>query len=193
MSLFGYNLNTNPQLQKLYDKGEVYLFKQNVCYTLTFVSLNCMMNLRNTHIPYDFALENKFKKFPQDYDNKILQTDNIYADIIEFLAKEKTPIFAILTADHGESLGEVYKGRVFTAHGVSLDIAPIEQKQTPLIVYVNDAYKKLYPQYVKNIEKNMKKYAGKTVESDVISHSLLHCSSIEGTVIDKKLSLCVSP
>ena len=38
----------------------------------------------------------------------------------------------------------------------------------------------------------MNKYNNKNIESDVISHSLLHCSGIEGAVVNKKLSLCGS-
>ncbi len=46
MSLFGFKLNTNPNLQKLYGNKKIYLFKQNVCSTGTFRSLNCMLSLK---------------------------------------------------------------------------------------------------------------------------------------------------
>lgn len=181
-SLLGYKLDTTPKLKNLYDKKAIYVFKQNVCFTATFISLNCMLslkvakdfrklnatdyfkekitkyfnylkidtyylynnevnffyngykhvpfskntpildkellpflfesinnndskfitvNFRGAHIPYDLMLEDKFQKFPQDYDNKILQTDSIWVNIIEYLSKHNTPVFAIFTADHG--------------------------------------------------------------------------------------------
>jgi glucan phosphoethanolaminetransferase (alkaline phosphatase superfamily) len=149
-----------------------------------------IINFRGAHAPYNDLLEDKYKKFPQDYDNKVLQTDSMWAEVIKYLQHEKAPVFAIFTGDHGESLGEVYGGKKWESHSAELSIAPEEQKQTPLIIYVNEAYKKLYPQYVKNIAKNMKKYSGGLVESDMISHSLLHCSMIEGSVVNKQLSLC---
>ncbi len=270
MFLFGYNLNTNPNLQKLYENKQIYIFKQEVCHTRTFVSLNCMLslqngdnfrkmeayyyakekitkyfnyleidtyylynndlhyfysgykyvpyrsdvpsldskllpylyktinshsqfitvNLRGAHVPYDLMLEERFNQFKHDYDNKILQTDHIWSEIINHLSKQKTAAFAILTADHGESLGEYYNGIEYFLHGAEISVAPAEQKEVPLIIYINDAYKKLYPSYAKNIESNMKKFKGKLVQSDIISHSLLHCSGIEGKVVDKSLSLC---
>lgn len=122
------------------------------------------LNLRGAHIPYDIMLEEKFKVFKAksedtidinyaNYHNKILQTDAIWTDIIEFLSKVKTPVFAILTADHGQSLGEYHNGKQYFVHGAEITTAPIEQKETPFIVYINDAYKKTYPEYAKNIEK----------------------------------------
>ncbi len=159
------------------------------------------INLRGAHKPYDKILEDKFKKFDSkkyikndidknNYHNLVLQTDFLWSDIISNLSKLNKPVFVILTADHGESFGESYKSQIFTFHGASVDIAPPQQTQTPLIVYVNDVYKKLYPDYVKNIEYNMKKYQKDLIESDMISHSLLHCSGIEGNVVNKSLSLC---
>ncbi len=281
MSLFGFNLKTNPNLQKLYNNKEIYLFKQNVCYTSTLVSLNCMLslmkaekfrelksyyyakekitkyfnylnidtyylannevnaiysgykyvpinatspvldkdvlpylyqslnknnqfitvNLRGAHTPYDLMLEKEFKKFipenqteneinKSNYHNKVLQTDFVWNEIINQLSKLNKPVFIILTADHGQSFGEIYNGKYFLLHSAEMSVAPPQQTQTPLIIYVNDAYKKLYPNYVKNIKNNMKKYQGKLIKSDMISHSLLHCSGIEGNVINTSLSLC---
>lgn len=277
MSLFGYNLPTNPNLQKLYNKNKIYLFKESVCYVGTFVSLNCMLslkpaydfrelapteyakekitkyfnylgidtyylynndvdfftsgykyipyhtttpsfdkdllpslyktigvnqqfitvNLRGAHIPYDLMLEPRFKKFDHDYTNKILQTDYIWSDIVEHLSKQSKPVFAIFVGDHGESLGEIHNGIQYFVHGAKIDIAPPEQKEVPLIIYINDAYKKLYPNYAKNIAINMQRYrtkkrGGGTISSDVISYSLLQCSGIEGKIINPSLSLCSS-
>ncbi|XWO13827.1 ALP like super family protein [Candidatus Hepatincola sp. Pdp] len=152
------------------------------------------VNLRGAHMPYGFMLEKRFRKFHSNYDNKILQTDYIWSEIIKNFNQQNTPIFAILTADHGESLGEVHNGKKYYFHGNNVldGQEPKEQNQVPLIVFVNKAYKRLYPNYVKNIENNVKKYkiSGKLLSSDAISHSLLNCAGIEGKVIDKSLSIC---
>jgi glucan phosphoethanolaminetransferase (alkaline phosphatase superfamily) len=57
-----------------------------------------------THSPYKFY-SSKFAKFPNDYDNCVLQSDFVMSKIFEFAIKNNIP--TIYFSDHGELLGEV--------------------------------------------------------------------------------------
>ena len=56
-----------------------------------------------THSPYKFY-DKQFAKFPNDYDNCVLQSDFVISKIFEFAIKNKIP--TIYFSDHGELLGE---------------------------------------------------------------------------------------
>lgn len=72
------------------------------------------------------------------YDNTILYTDFIVAQVIEKL-KDKSSLYdtgMIYISDHGESLGE--KGMYL--HGAPYAIAPDEQIQIPLLTWFSDSF-----------------------------------------------------
>lgn len=111
------------------------------------------------------------------YDNSILYTDFFVKSIIDKL-RDKNAI-VIYTPDHGESLGE--EGRFL--HGT---YNSGEQIAVPMIFWVSDKYKKLYPN---NVE-NLKKYQLEEILHDHLFHSILGCSGIKSDVIENKLNLC---
>lgn len=71
------------------------------------------------------------------YDNAILYTDYFLSQVIAFL-QSNTPRFEtamLYVSDHGESLGE----RGLYLHGMPRSIAPAEQTEVPVIVWVGDS------------------------------------------------------
>ncbi len=73
------------------------------------------------------------------YDNTILYTDYIIAQVINLAKKSKKPTVVVYVSDHGESLGEMG----IYLHGFPYAIAPKEQKEIPFIVWMSDSFKKL--------------------------------------------------
>ncbi len=70
------------------------------------------------------------------YDNTILYTDFVISSAIDALKSESDRIDASLTyvSDHGESLGE----HGLYLHGMPYRLAPDEQTQVPMLVWVSD-------------------------------------------------------
>jgi len=72
------------------------------------------------------------------YDNTILYTDYIISSVIDILKKH--PEYGaglIYVSDHGESLGE---NNIYL-HGLPYKLAPKEQKQIPMILWMNETMK----------------------------------------------------
>ncbi len=73
------------------------------------------------------------------YDNTILYTDYIVSSAIETLKKfPQYEAGLIYVSDHGESLGE---NNIYL-HGMPYTIAPNEQTEVPMVVWMNDTMKK---------------------------------------------------
>lgn len=74
------------------------------------------------------------------YDNTILYTDHVLSRAIEMLrGLDGTPSLLIYVSDHGESLGE----HGLYLHGTPRAIAPDEQKQVPLILWMSPEFARL--------------------------------------------------
>ena len=72
------------------------------------------------------------------YDNTIVYTDYIISSVIDILKNQKQLETAMLyVSDHGESLGE---NNIYL-HGLPYAIAPKEQKQVPMILWLSDTKK----------------------------------------------------
>lgn len=71
------------------------------------------------------------------YDNSIVYTDHVLAELIAWLQKQSTrPTGLLYIADHGESLGE----NNLYLHGLPYAIAPEVQKKVPLITWFSPAF-----------------------------------------------------
>lgn len=74
------------------------------------------------------------------YNNTIVYTDYIISSVIDILKNQKQLETAMLyVSDHGESLGE---NNIYL-HGLPYAIAPKEQKQVPMILWLSDTKKHL--------------------------------------------------
>ena len=71
------------------------------------------------------------------YDNSIVYTDHVLAELIGWLKKQnQRPTGLLYIADHGESLGETN----LYLHGLPYAIAPEVQKKVPLITWFSPAF-----------------------------------------------------
>jgi lipid A ethanolaminephosphotransferase len=72
------------------------------------------------------------------YDNTILYTDHVLAEIIDLLKRRADLASAmIFVSDHGESLGE---GGAYL-HGAPYFLAPAVQTHVPMVAWASDAYR----------------------------------------------------
>ncbi|MDM7456470.1 MAG: phosphoethanolamine--lipid A transferase [Tepidimonas sp.] len=67
------------------------------------------------------------------YDNTLLYTDHVLAELIGGLAQRSGPTALLYVSDHGESLGE---GGLYL-HGLPYTVAPREQKEVAMLLWVN--------------------------------------------------------
>jgi lipid A ethanolaminephosphotransferase len=73
------------------------------------------------------------------YDNALLYTDHVLAQLIQQLRAKAASVDSALlyVSDHGESLGE--KGLFL--HGMPYAIAPSEQTKVPMVMWLSDGYR----------------------------------------------------
>lgn len=140
--------------------------------------------LRNmgSHYPYSLRYPQNFEKFKpvcstfgfhcsqealdNTFDNTVYYVDYTISKIIETLktkGKNQNILF-VYTSDHGESLGE---------NGMYLHpTSGIENREVPLIFWVNDSFKKNFTQQYQQLLKHSQQYYGR-VGSYVLWHTLL--------------------
>ncbi len=113
------------------------------------------------------------EKVINSYDNTILNTDFVLANIVKIISKFNSIL--IYVSDHGEQLGEngIY------GHGQKRN-----EYQTHIAAFMwfSKKYKKLY--------KKVKSKENLYLTHDIVFHSLLGCSKIDTNIIDKKLNIC---
>lgn len=107
------------------------------------------------------------------YDNTIVYTDFILSRVIQELKELKNYKSAMLyISDHGESLGE----KNLYMHGLPMSIAPKEQYEIPLIVWVSENSKQL-----KVNEQPLSQYH--------IFHSTLNFLNIDSPIYNKRMNI----
>jgi len=116
------------------------------------------------------------------YDNGVLYTDYFLAKTINYLKSKTSYDTAMLyMSDHGESLGE---SGIFL-HGLPYSIAPKEQTQIPMVMWMSPGFASSF-----GINKNcMGKLANTPVSHDNLFHSILGMLQIESQHYDKSLDL----
>ncbi len=113
------------------------------------------------------------------YDNTILYTDYIISSLIDVM--KKYPQFEsglVYVSDHGESLGE---NNIYL-HGMPYKIAPSEQTQVPMVLWMSEAMKKW--DYV-DYECMKKQAAQNTYSHDNLFHSILGLLEIDTQEYEK--------
>lgn len=116
------------------------------------------------------------------YDNGVLYTDHFLAKTIQYLKTQKTYDTAMLyLSDHGESLGE----RGIFLHGLPYSIAPKEQTQIPMVMWLSQGFATSF-----GLNKDcLSKRANSAVSHDNLFHSILGMLQIESKHYDKSLDL----
>jgi lipid A ethanolaminephosphotransferase len=114
------------------------------------------------------------------YDNALLYTDYFLDRAIGHLKAQSTHRAAMLyVSDHGESLGEngIY------LHGLPYAIAPREQTQVPMLMWMDDRFASSF-----GIDRNcLGQMASGRINHDYLFHSLLGILGVDTKVYDKKL------
>ncbi len=110
------------------------------------------------------------------YDNAVLYTDYFLSQTINELESlsEKFETLLLYVSDHGESLGE----HNLYLHGLPYSIAPKEQKEVPILVWLSDrwpARKRLYD--------NLSHWHN-SGSHDNVSHSLLGILDVQTSLYD---------
>lgn len=120
------------------------------------------------------------------YDNTILYTDYILAELIKILEKFPQKEIALLyVSDHGESLGE--NGMYF--HGYPYNEAPKEQKEVPLLMWFNQTALK-FDHLDLGCIKQIAKKGG--FSHDNIFHTLLGLTEVDSKLYNSDLDMFTS-
>lgn len=122
-------------------------------------------------------------KIINTYDNTILYTDYVISSVIDMLkTRENLQASMLYVSDHGESLGEhnVY------LHGLPEKIAPKEQKEVPMILWLSDKTKDNM-----NIDTSclVKKAANGSFSHDNYAHTVFGLLAIKTTVYKENLDV----
>lgn len=116
------------------------------------------------------------------YDNALLYTDHFLDQTISRLKAQTTHDAALIyVSDHGESLGE--KGLYL--HGLPYSIAPKEQTEVPMIMWLSNSFASSF-----GLDSAcLKKQAQEQVSHDYLFHSILGMLQVTTTVYDKAYDL----
>ena len=111
------------------------------------------------------------------YDNALLYTDHFLTQTLKLLQTQSTHDAALLyVSDHGESLGE--KG--IYLHGIPYRIAPKEQTQVPMVLWLSD-------NFAKQMQINVACIRTKNQEAlshDYLFHSVLGMLNVQTKIHD---------
>jgi lipid A ethanolaminephosphotransferase len=114
------------------------------------------------------------------YDNALLYTDYFLEQTIAHLKKQSTHEAAMLyVSDHGESLGEngIY------LHGLPYAIAPKEQTQVPMLIWMDDNFTTSM-----GIDRDCLRHAANhPINHDYLFHSVLGLLGVHTKIYDEKL------
>lgn len=119
------------------------------------------------------------------YDNTILYTDHVLAELIETLravGAKGIDIAMIYVSDHGESLGE--KGLYL--HGMPLALAPREQTHIPMIMWASPS---AHARLGIDMECTQEVAAAKAVSHDNLFHTVLGLFDVRTRLYDRRLDI----
>lgn len=173
----------NSEEASAYRYDEVLLpeFYKAMSDTSAYKMIN--LHLMGSHTKYKMRYPSEYSRFtPQNermvhkgswlndsklntiaaYDNSILYTDYILSQIIRMIERETKPSICIYFSDHGEN---VYSDRDFIGRDR-------KYVRIPLIIYANEAYRRLNPDVVNAIKNSLTK----RFSTSGIPHLLMHLS-----------------
>jgi len=117
------------------------------------------------------------------YDNGLLYLDHVLAQLIALLKARSATLDSalIFTADHGESLGE----NKLYLHGMPRSIAPRQQTEVPLLMWLSPAYAVRF-----GIDAAcLRRRATEAAEHDHLFHTALGLLDVQTTLRDPALDL----
>ena len=117
------------------------------------------------------------------YNNTILYTDFVLSSLIDILKKQSHIESGMLyVSDHGESLGE---NNIYL-HGLPYSMAPNEQKEIPMILWLSKDLKNQINLNSECLKQNAKKNQH---SHDNFYHSVLHLLSINSSTYNSELDI----
>lgn len=121
--------------------------------------------------------------FFSTYDNTILYTDYVLAQLIGILKKyPQYQTVMLYVSNHGESLGE----KNIYLHGLPYAIAPDYQTKVPMFMWMSDVYAKYNGVDVGALKEKASK---ENFSHDNLFHTLLNLTDIKTTVYDQHLDI----
>lgn len=161
------------------------------------------VHLRGSHMTYEKRYPQEYNHFvdskgveiytdiPTDkqvqvvnaYDNSIRYSDSVIGGIINNLKQNDVVSGLVYFSDHGE---EVYDYKDFIGHELKR-VSP-KMFEIPFFVWTNEAYKKSYPEKIKNMSENK----SKPVLADDFFHFGLCFMGIDATLSQEVVSPCDS-
>ena len=193
------NIHNHPQAQtsfyneggyydeKLLEKMQPYIDANQTDTLIVLHTLGSHGPAYHRRYPKEFAQFKPYcdKNSPQEcsneevnnaYDNTILYTDYLLAQIIGYLKQHQDQYesFLFYASDHGESLGEhgIY------LHGLPYMIAPEAQTHIPMLAWLSDNFQK---NHAINLEL-LKTRTELAYSHDNLSHSLLGLFNIDSQI-----------
>lgn len=115
------------------------------------------------------------------YDNSIVFTDHLLAQLIETLKKDSICSAMMYLSDHGEDIMDDRLYRFLHASPTP----SYYQLRVPLLMWFSPEYQTLFPEKVSGAKHNIEK----PIASNVVFHTLLDIASIETEYLDRDLSL----
>jgi lipid A ethanolaminephosphotransferase len=119
------------------------------------------------------------------YDNALLYTDHFLAQTIRQLKTQSTHDAAMIyVSDHGESLGEngIY------LHGLPYSIAPTEQTQVPMVMWMSDTFASSF-----GVDQGCLLNAAKqTINHDYLFHTILGLLDVKTSVYDQSFDFMMT-
>ncbi len=123
------------------------------------------------------------QKLVNVYDNTVLYTDYLLAQIIRLL-KKNTGRFStamLYLSDHGESLGE----NGLYLHGMPYMIAPKEQKHVPFLAWFSDSFRAQHRLDLSCLRKT----TSRRYEHDALFHSVIGLMQVESKLYNPSLDV----
>lgn len=159
-------------------------------------NLFIVLHMMGSHLPYDLRYPPTFKQFTpvisekdssvaqglryqNSYDNTILYTDHILAQIIEILGKSNAVSALWFESDHGETLPTPTCSK--SGHGIGTRY----DYMIPALFWYSGAYATQFPDRVANLRKN----ADKLILSASTFESLIDMTGVEFPGHDESWSL----
>lgn len=126
------------------------------------------------------------EEISNSYDNALLYTDHVLAQLIDLLHGREDQLDSALlyVSDHGESLGE--KGLFL--HGVPYAIAPREQTQVPMLLWMSSGYAGRFGIDAACVRDK----AGEAQSHDKLFHTVLGMLDVDTTARDATMDFTAS-
>lgn len=118
------------------------------------------------------------------YDNSVRYTDHVVAGVIESLAKAERSGVAtglVFVSDHGESLGE----NGLFLHGTPYWMAPDEQLEVPMVVWLSDTFTKTFGV----VREKLLAARNADVRHDHLFHTILGLLRVQSSAYDNAWDL----